>query len=54
MSGLVLQNASVTYRQSAARSLTAVDSVSLSIDPGEVVGLVGVRQIDVGESDLRP
>lgn len=41
MSGLVLQNASVTYRQSAARSLTAVDSVSLSIEPGEVVGLVG-------------
>lgn len=38
---LVLTDASVTYRQGAGVSLTAVDSVSLSIAPGEVVGLVG-------------
>ncbi|WP_068433483.1 ABC transporter ATP-binding protein [Piscicoccus intestinalis] len=38
---LVLTDASVTYRQRAGVSLTAVDSVSLSIAPGEVVGLVG-------------
>ncbi|MGI8418393.1 MAG: ABC transporter ATP-binding protein [Nakamurella sp.] len=41
MTGLVLENASVTYRQSSSRALRAVDSVDLRIDPGEVVGLVG-------------
>jgi ABC-type glutathione transport system ATPase component len=41
VTGLVLQDASVSYRRSGSRSLTAVDSVSLRIDPGEVVGLVG-------------
>ncbi|GGL73953.1 hypothetical protein GCM10011575_35350 [Microlunatus endophyticus] len=39
--GLVLDRASVTYRQSLGHSLTAVDGVSLQIGSGEVVGLVG-------------
>ena len=39
--GLVVDSASVTYRQGLGRSLVAVDTVSLTIAPGEVVGLVG-------------
>lgn len=38
---LELREASVTYRQAGGRTLRAVDSVDLSIRPGEVVGLVG-------------
>jgi ABC-type glutathione transport system ATPase component len=38
---LVLEQASVSYRQSRSRSLTAVDRVDLQVAPGEVVGLVG-------------
>ncbi|MDQ1514010.1 MAG: peptide/nickel transport system ATP-binding protein, partial [Microbacteriaceae bacterium] len=38
---LVVEQASVTYRQPGRRTLTAVDEVSLSLAPGEVLGLVG-------------
>ncbi|NHN56008.1 ABC transporter ATP-binding protein [Calidifontibacter sp. DB0510] len=39
--GLALDNVSVTYRQPGGRRLRAVHDVSLAIEPGEVVGLVG-------------
>jgi peptide/nickel transport system ATP-binding protein len=39
--GLVLDRVSATYRQHGGGTLTAVDEVSLSVKPGEVVGLVG-------------
>jgi len=38
---LVIEQASVTYRQPGRRTLTAVDGVSLALAPGEVLGLVG-------------
>jgi peptide/nickel transport system ATP-binding protein len=38
---LVVDHASVTYRQPGRRTLTAVDGVSLELAPGEVLGLVG-------------
>ena len=38
---LVLEDATVSYRQAGSRRLTAVDRVSLQVAPGEVVGLVG-------------
>ena len=39
--GLVVEDASVVYRQRGASDLTAVDGVDLTVTPGEVVGLVG-------------
>ncbi|MEO7061973.1 MAG: ABC transporter ATP-binding protein [Lapillicoccus sp.] len=39
--GLTVDGATVVYRQRGAGSLTAVDRVSLSLAPGEVLGLVG-------------
>ncbi|HEV7623809.1 MAG TPA: ATP-binding cassette domain-containing protein [Amnibacterium sp.] len=38
---LEIDEATVTYRQPGRRTLTAVDSVSLSLRAGEVLGLVG-------------
>ncbi|MHA7984592.1 ABC transporter ATP-binding protein [Rathayibacter sp. CAU 1779] len=38
---LVLEDVAVTYRQSGRGELRAVDGVSLSLAPGEVLGLVG-------------
>ncbi len=38
---LQVEQASITYRQRAAAPLTAVDGVDLTLDPGEVLGLVG-------------
>ncbi len=38
---LEIDEATVTYRQPGRRSLTAVDHVSLSLEAGEVLGLVG-------------
>lgn len=38
---LVVRDASVTYRQPGGVSLTAVDGVTLTMRPGEVLGLVG-------------
>ncbi|MEJ3405330.1 ABC transporter ATP-binding protein [Rathayibacter sp. YIM 133350] len=42
MSGhLVIDDVSVRYKRRGRGDLTAVDGVSLALDPGEVVGLVG-------------
>lgn len=38
---LTVQDARVTYRQHGRGRLTAVDGVSLTLQPGEVLGLVG-------------
>ena len=38
---LLIEGASVTYRQPGRRVLTAVDAVDLQVGAGEVVGLVG-------------
>ncbi|OIQ76448.1 UvrABC system protein A [mine drainage metagenome] len=38
---LRVDEARVTYRQPGHRTLTAVDGVSLTLKPGEVLGLVG-------------
>src|SRR3954454_50861 len=38
---LVVEHATVRYRQPGGTTLTAVDAVDLSLAPGEVLGLVG-------------
>ena len=38
---LSIENLSVTYKRSDGQSITAVDSVSLSLNRGEILGLVG-------------